>query len=53
MTKKMSPEVVYLVQTTCQLNLEATLESKTLKMRKQKQRKAKTAAKDEVRARPV
>ena len=50
LTKKMSPEVVHRVQTTCQLNLEATPESKTLKMRKQKQRKAKTAEKDIERA---
>jgi hypothetical protein len=50
LTKKMSPEVVHRVQTTCQLNLEATPESKTLKMRKQKQRKAKTVEKDIERA---
>ena len=31
----------------CELNLEATPESKTLKMRKQKQRAAKTKANDD------
>ena len=51
LTKKMSPEVVHRVQSRCELNLEATPESKTLKMRKQKQRAAKTKANDEANAR--
>ena len=51
LTKKMSPEVVHRVQSLCELNLEATPESKTLKMRKQKQRAAKTKANDEANAR--
>ena len=51
LTKKMSPEVVHRVQSLCELNLEATPESKTLKMRKQKQRAAKTTANDEANAR--
>ena len=49
LTKKMSPEVVHRVQSLCELNLEATPESKTLKMRKQKQRAAKTKANDDAR----
>ena len=49
LTKKMSPEVVHRVQSLCKLDLEAAPESKTVKMRKQKQRAAKTKADDEAR----